>query len=839
MSAEPNDKPKSAPLTAQGEHFEIHASVVFQLGESLITDSVQALVELVKNCYDADATFCKINISTEPISDPASSFVRAVGSISIEDDGSGMTLDLIRRGWLTISNSDKRDFKDKTLRTAKGRTPLGDKGLGRLGTQRLGYNLEMFTRSEGSPTEHHVWFSWKDFMGQSRLSDVKINREDIQPTRKHGTTLIISQLRELDLWRGDDAVKELETNLSQLISPYREVRDFVVFATVDGKELELLEVGEKLRRSAQLRYTLGFDGDLLQINGRARLAYIRPEIEPGRSLFSELVEIDNGKRFFAFLQSQKKAGLFSLEQLSDDGWFAQYKTNRYFEDLDGLASIEGKPANPGPFRGEIDFFSLGIESSSEQTVFDTAAKYRQLIGKLSGIRVYRDGFGVRVAADWLELGKQWTKGGSYYGLKPHNTLGYIAISARDNRQLEETTDREGFRNNPYYRNFYELLGQFVEFSGQAQAFLRRGWTEFQKAHKRSLAQVPDDSKPEAISTSITSSLEKATAYRSALSGISFRLRQSVESGREVVEALRLAGVGNGDGERLQNNFAELARLVAEAEDINTRVEGYLAELSQLETKSVVLTDQIGSLREQIQQVHEIIALGLTAEALSHEIDNVTTQLAQRNQQLVRYLRSNNIKEPRVLKFTEYVNTAVAGLRSQLQFLAPSLQYVREKREVIDVEAFVSDIFKHYTMHFASGPIGVKPIYSKGQHFKIEMNRGKLIQILDNIFLNSEYWLKEDHRMGRIARGTITVEVAKPYIRISDNGRGVDPTVEGAVFEPFVSAKGKGKGRGLGLYIVQQLLDSEGCSIRLLPERNSQGRMFKFEIDLTGALLGRR
>jgi C4-dicarboxylate-specific signal transduction histidine kinase len=259
----------------------------------------------------------------------------------------------------------------------------------------------------------------------------------------------------------------------------------------------------------------------------------------------------------------------------------------------------------------------------------------------------------------------------------------------------------------------------------------------------------------------------------------------------------------------------------------------------LRTKSVVLTDQIGSLREQVQQVHEIIALGLTAEALSHEIDNVTTQLAQRNQQLARYMRSNNIKETRVVNFTEYVNTAVAALRSQLQFLAPSLQYVREKREVIDVEAFVADIFKHYTMHFASTPIRVVPISSKGQHFKIEMNRGKLIQILDNIFLNSEYWLKEDHRMGRIARGMITVEVAKPYIRISDNGRGIDPTVEGSLFEPFVSAKGKGKGRGLGLYIVQQLLDSEGCTIRLLPVRNSEGRMFKFEIDLTGALLGRR
>jgi hypothetical protein len=58
----------------EAQHFDIHASVVFQLGESLITDSVQALVELVKNSYDADASYCKLSISTEEVADPGSPF---------------------------------------------------------------------------------------------------------------------------------------------------------------------------------------------------------------------------------------------------------------------------------------------------------------------------------------------------------------------------------------------------------------------------------------------------------------------------------------------------------------------------------------------------------------------------------------------------------------------------------------------------------------------------------------------------------------------------------------------------------------------------------------------
>lgn len=45
-------------------HFDIHPSIVFQLGESLISDAVQALVELIKNAYDADADYVKVKVET-------------------------------------------------------------------------------------------------------------------------------------------------------------------------------------------------------------------------------------------------------------------------------------------------------------------------------------------------------------------------------------------------------------------------------------------------------------------------------------------------------------------------------------------------------------------------------------------------------------------------------------------------------------------------------------------------------------------------------------------------------------------------------------------------------
>jgi signal transduction histidine kinase len=826
-------------ISSKPEHFDIHASVVFQLGESLITDSVQALVELVKNSYDADASYCKVTINTETITDPSSPFRGAAGSIVIEDDGIGMTLDDIRRGWLTISNSPKREFKNQKQTTLRGRTPLGDKGLGRLGTQRLGYNVEMYTRTNASPVENHLWFSWNDFLGKNHLSDVDVGREERPPSSNHGTKLVISQLREPQLWTGGSAARDLETNLSQLISPYKEVRDFLVYAVVDGVELALLEVTEKLRRASQLRYQLNYADGLFRISGKARLAYLRPENDPDKSEFIDLVDGDQGQKFFSFLTTRKRALEFSLAKSSDEGWFVAYHTAQHLEEIDGIEPVDNKPADPGPFRGEVDFFSLGSQSSAEQTVFDSAAEYRKVIGKLSGIKVFRDGFGIRVAADWLDLGKQWTKGGSYYGLKPHNTLGYIAITARDNRQLEETTDREGFKSTPYYRNFHGLLAQFVDFSGQAQGFLRRSWVDYRKSAARSSANVPEDTKPEALSTKITEGMARAAQYRTALSQVSLRLQKSVESSKEAFGKVSHDRAGNGNLAYLERAFTELVEVVKEAEGVSREVQTYLEEVGRLESVGTVLTSQIQTLREQIQQVHEIIGLGLTAEALSHETKNITGQLAKRNQQLILYMRSNAIKDRRIAEFTEYVNTSVAGLRRQLSFLAPSLQYVREKREIIDMEEFSGEISRHYTMHFSPFSIQILTKLRRGQNFKIEMNKGKLIQVMDNLLLNSEYWLKEEIRMRRLTLGTVTIEVTKPYVRVSDNGRGVEPRIEGSLFEPFVSAKAKGIGRGLGLYIVQQLLDAEACKIRLLPQRNEYGRMFTFEIDLTGVLLDKR
>jgi signal transduction histidine kinase len=820
-------------------HFDVHPSVVYQLGESLITDAVQALIELVKNCYDADATYGKITIDTEGVTEvPGAFYPPSGGRIIVEDDGHGMGLEDVESGWLLISNRKKRDLKQARKTTPGGRTPLGDKGLGRLGVQRLGENLEIFTKSKGEPG-YHFGFSWLDFATAPTLQNVDIRFAEEKFSRPHGTKVVISDLREINTWRGEAEVKRLEQELSRMISPYKQIRDFMVVVEIDGKTLDLLEISEKVRDVAPVRYSIKFDGSRLTVEGKARLDLFRPSNSKEAEQFALIAESDDGQAFYDFLQDQKLAKTLGLSRSKSKHWFIEFRLKKELEDLDKVehdASRNRTIADPGPFTGEVDSFDLGQVAFQRQSVFDRLNEYRQRIKELSGIRVYRDGFAIRVDHDWLKLGGQWTSAGSYYGLKPDNTLGYIALSARDNMDLEETTDREGFKNTPYYRNFYALLSEFKAFTNVAHEFFRRSFIEFRKERNEELAQVDSRKTVEDIATTIKRGLTDATVHQKSLASFRARLEASASESRAVVAKLASAkDVSPQLREKVTETLSTLEPLIDEARNVIGQLTSYLERVGTLQDLGQVLEDRVDGLRRQMDDMYETVALGITAEALSHEVFNVADQLAQRTKTVQTRLRNKAVADRTILTFIEYVHSAVMSLRKQMSFLSPALRYVREQRDDIDVASFLEELAEFYHDRLAKNDISINFQSTNQEPLVIRMNKGKLTQIIDNFVLNSEYWLKEDIAQRRQTHGRIVFEVSHPFVRIFDDGRGIDPSVELALFEPFISAKAKGQGRGLGLFIVKQLLDSEGCSLGVLPERNKHRRLFKFQIDFRGAI----
>jgi signal transduction histidine kinase len=819
--------------------FEIDASVVYQLGEKLISDEVQALVELVKNSYDADADYVHVTIETdELVGDHSVSFSHSRGYIIIEDDGTGMDWDDIERGWLTISDSPKREMRRSGKTTRKGRTPLGEKGLGRLGSQRLGRNIEIWTSKTGSDTEHYVGVNWGDF-ASNVLSRVPVYYE-VRERRYTGTRVVISGLNDPEKWKGGQGDK-LIGGLYQLLFPFEELRPFDVFLTLNGVREDLDSISRNVFEVAEARFVLRFDGKTFRIEGAYQPQFL---LKPGRRArheFQELIQQDQGADFYAHLEDQNSGSLPGLRWGGKSRWFAFIGEEYDLEELGGVELDPNKDevAGPGPFQGVIySFKRRGVDLNAVSGVFDTQSEFSRYIGRHCGIRVFRNGFGIRPFGlegnDWLQLGSGWTSATSYYGLRPENVVGYVALTAKDNPQLEEATDREGFVESPYSRNFHQLMRHAVGRINLVNESLRRGYLEYKKLKAQG---EPSITAPDISETfmEMRRTSESSRELKTQVAKVGDDLESAYDRIRTSAEALSSQPLFHTEQEHATAPMLqEVERTLKDASSILRQVEAMLPKAERLGTVADILEPDLEYLRRELEMFSELAGLGITAEALSHEMKIIGNGLATRTRNLLRKLKRRTSPDPEIITFTEHVYTAVGRMRKQLSHLEPSLRYVREQRDTIEMRSFFEDIRDFYQERFARNSLEIaldKPF----EDFKVQMNRGKLTQVIDNLFLNSEYWLKEDLRKKRIAEARLCIRSQTPLIEVYDTGQGVAPSVEHHLFQPFVTTKPEGEGRGLGLFIARQLLDSSGCLISLLPERNRFGRRYVFRIDFTGAM----
>ena len=828
----------------QTPRFDINAAVVFRLGEELITDVVQALVELVKNSYDADASWVKVTIDTRGENKWGRKYADAHGTIVVQDDGTGMDMPTIEHGWLTIANSPKRRQKAAGEVTPRGRTPIGDKGLGRLGSQRLARNVEILTRPRGQPsTEYYVAFSWGDFRDTTNLGEIPLTvLLDLASDGTHGTTLILSDLREPETWRREGYLQDVQRQLSSMISPFRKERDFRVHIEVDGKQLDLAEIAQRVRETALLRYTFTFDRRVFRISGTARLNYLQPRNRDDRKLLKSLCRADGGKALYEFLADKTGKGRpLRFEFSEQTGWFVEFETHRALDDLDHVRLVSGSAANPGPFRGEVDVVSLDISDFKSQTI-SRQSDYRDLVRELAGIRVYRDGFGIRVGEDWLGLGKQWTRGSSYYGLRPANVLGYVAISALDNPDLVETTSRESFQATPHYENFLGLLSWFVRFAADFQEFLRRGVLDFVNEHRdRSTGIEPGDPHSEItqridnVAGKLASEKHKVRQQAGSLGKAAAEASSTLERARdELDQTIAQGGSVSEVVERIEASLEAVSDTAMNAKRTFDGVAAALDNASELKSLRAILDRRWETLQEEVSALYESVSLGLTAEVLAHEIHNIADRLSRKSALLLRDV-DRGARKASVVAYIEHVRSSVAAMRKQLAHLTPSLRYLRERRERIEMTSWAKELATFHNEKLSTKKIEML-VQGDAPGFAVRMNKGKLTQVFDNLMMNAEHWLIEAIRAGEVENAQITIAVHAPLVRVMDNGRDVEESVEDSVFEPFVTTKRRGEGRGLGLFVARQLLNSESCGIVLLSDRNARDRRYIFELDFSGAII---
>ena len=201
--------------------------MLLQLGDQLIKNESIALVELVKNAYDADAS--KVTIVMSNIHNIET------GEIIIKDDGWGMDLDTILNCWLEPGSDSKSQIVAKGKRSPKGRLPIGEKGIGRFGVHKLGHEIELVTKTS-TGKEYAVRIDWNQFLQSKYLNDVPVVviERDVPENfidSSHGTIIKITHLNKS--WtRGE--VRGIKRAINLLSSPFESDDSFETVLICNG-----------------------------------------------------------------------------------------------------------------------------------------------------------------------------------------------------------------------------------------------------------------------------------------------------------------------------------------------------------------------------------------------------------------------------------------------------------------------------------------------------------------------------------------------------------------------------------------------------------------------------
>ena len=181
---------------------------IITIGKDLIKDKFAAIVELVKNAYDADSPNCRVSLL--PFDKNGQKGIKVI----VKDEGHGMTFDTVVDKWMVPSTDDKL----MRTKSPKGRKMQGKKGIGRYSASMIGDDLVLETVDEkGDLTT--LYLIWEHFNNAKYLSDVDVLIENYKTNRKPGTEIIIvGGENHLIDWTKKQ-IQNLKFELKKLIPP--------------------------------------------------------------------------------------------------------------------------------------------------------------------------------------------------------------------------------------------------------------------------------------------------------------------------------------------------------------------------------------------------------------------------------------------------------------------------------------------------------------------------------------------------------------------------------------------------------------------------------------------
>jgi signal transduction histidine kinase len=818
-------------------HLKIDSHVVIQLGAELISDSEQALLELVKNAYDGDATRCTIVIEPDwlPEQDTESwkhfqaqlEHGARIGRIVVEDNGTGLDDRAVTGGWLLISASLKRSATGDKLRTARQRIPVGDKGLGRLATMRLGDLLLLRTKTARERQARTVSFAWSDFKAGAVLENIKVHlgTSPTLRTRDHGTDVEIHGLLEPPYWESEKNIQGVVAKLSSLISPFQPIQDFKVFIRAGEQLRDLQLLGADALNHASAKFTFQYTNGVLEAKAWFSRTLFRGKSgqQAGR-VYEQLLADDKLPAVIASLQSAPRLKGHGFVPLTGTpgGWLFSLQQSISLADMPSNPKITGWK-DPGPFTAEL-YYVLFNEPT--KNALEAAGIPIEMLQEMTSVGVFRDGFRIRMTDDWLEISKGVTSGG-FFQLRPRNVIGYFAISNKHNSALVEKSDREGFVDNEYSRGFLFLADRAKKFANDALEAVRTVYDDYKKTQLGARNVTSPDDDPDSGNVEL---LEHGAAAKQAIQlakGRSVAIATKVEAVRISLSELASPAAESlsrhvaSDLGAITDSLIEFQEILAGAEDD--------ADASIVAAEGLLQTNE--ELGERNLRLIDAAAVGLSARALTHEINAYITLI---DTALTKVRRVHKGKpDKRLQDAIDAIAGAVRELRKSVSTINPLLAGSRTLKDNFQIGDAIREFVQLRAARLADAKIELTVVGGTGS--RIRFGRTRFNQILENLLQNSLYWINEHGTSDNKVKCSILVEIDRSGFTWSDGAKGVRPALEETLFEPYVTDKPASSGQGLGLFLITAFLQAEKCDIVLLSERNVFGRRYKFRVDLAGAM----
>jgi signal transduction histidine kinase len=383
--------------------FSVNATIIRRLGRELVAAQETALAELVKNAFDADADTTKVIFSgTE----------KAGGRLLIQDDGSGMTPDQVRDGFLRIA-SDEKEAEPVSPKYKRRRA--GQKGIGRFAVERLGKRLLLITATAGDELATELDVEWAAFEQSADLSSVRQPIKRLTKSFPQGTTLVIDGLREP--W-SMEAIQTAEAYVSDLQEP---------------KYFAHVFQANKSPQAPGVSATFSVEFSVL--DGVKPTPIPQSEVEVVNSALAVVeATVDDKGRWEINVSSsplkyhqtltlrdipKKKAPIWSFSHLRSVKLRAAY----FVSDAELLPGIRKK-------------------------------KLEKILRARGGIKLYRNGFRVppygNPGDDWLKLDRLEAARAILVPIKRTNWVGYVSINDLKHELAIETSSREGLIVNEFF-----------------------------------------------------------------------------------------------------------------------------------------------------------------------------------------------------------------------------------------------------------------------------------------------------------------------------------------------------------------------------------------------------